>query len=109
MTVRLADGRRIEALSFLSDRTHPQWAGVLSLERQAELIAGATRALRPQRRLPRRPGRAPARSRASATGAMETLLAMVLRRAEARSVPSRVRISQQRVRAGLDALLASGA
>jgi cation transport protein ChaC len=40
--VRLADGRRIEALVFLSDPAHPQWAGRLSLERQAELIAGAT-------------------------------------------------------------------
>jgi glutathione-specific gamma-glutamylcyclotransferase len=40
--VRLAGGRRIEAVSFLSDTTHPQWAGVLSLERQSELIAGAT-------------------------------------------------------------------
>ena len=42
VAVRLAGGRRIEALSFLSDKTHPQWAGALSLERQAELIAGAT-------------------------------------------------------------------
>jgi cation transport protein ChaC len=41
VAVRLADGRRVEALSFLSDRTHPQWAGALSLERQSELIAGA--------------------------------------------------------------------
>jgi cation transport protein ChaC len=41
VTLRLADGRRIEALTFLSDKTHPQWAGALSLERQAELIAGA--------------------------------------------------------------------
>jgi cation transport protein ChaC len=40
--VRLADGRRIQALIFLSDVGHPQWAGVLSLQRQAELIAGAT-------------------------------------------------------------------
>jgi len=40
--VRLADGRRVEALVFLSDIHHPQWAGALSLERQAELIAGAT-------------------------------------------------------------------
>jgi len=40
--VRLAGGRRIEALGFLSDKAHPQWAGALSLERQAELIAGAT-------------------------------------------------------------------
>jgi cation transport protein ChaC len=42
VAVRLAGGRRIEALSFLSDTRHPQWAGALSLERQAELIAGAT-------------------------------------------------------------------
>jgi cation transport protein ChaC len=42
VAVRLADGRRIDALGFLSDRAHPQWAGALSLERQAELIAGAT-------------------------------------------------------------------
>ena len=39
--VRLADGRRVEAVVFLSDVAHPQWAGALSLERQAELIAGA--------------------------------------------------------------------
>lgn len=39
---RLADGRCVECLIFLSDVTHPQWAGALSLERQAELIAGAT-------------------------------------------------------------------
>jgi cation transport protein ChaC len=40
--VRLADGRRVACLVFLSDTRHPQWAGALSLERQAELIAGAT-------------------------------------------------------------------
>ncbi|MFN3511580.1 MAG: gamma-glutamylcyclotransferase [Phenylobacterium sp.] len=40
--VRLADGRRVESLVFLSDVRHPQWAGALSLERQAELIAGAS-------------------------------------------------------------------
>lgn len=40
--VRLDDGRRTEVLTFLSDVGHPQWAGALSLERQAELIAGAT-------------------------------------------------------------------
>ncbi len=40
--IRLAEGRRIETLVFLSDTDHPQWAGVLSLERQAELISGAT-------------------------------------------------------------------
>jgi len=39
--VRLAGGRRVRSLVFLSDVRHPQWAGVLSLERQAELIAGA--------------------------------------------------------------------
>ncbi|MBV9996805.1 MAG: gamma-glutamylcyclotransferase [Caulobacteraceae bacterium] len=41
VAVRLADGRRVTALSFLSDVAHPQWAGALSLERQADLIAGA--------------------------------------------------------------------
>ncbi|WP_340644015.1 gamma-glutamylcyclotransferase [Phenylobacterium sp.] len=40
--IRLGDGRRVKTLVFLSDTQHPQWAGALSLERQAELIAGAT-------------------------------------------------------------------
>lgn len=40
--VRLEDGRRVEAVTFLSDVNHPQWAGALSLERQAQLIRGAT-------------------------------------------------------------------
>jgi cation transport protein ChaC len=40
--VRLADGRIVECLVFLSDVHHPQWAGALSPERQAELITGAT-------------------------------------------------------------------
>ena len=40
--VRLDDRRRVAALVFLSDVTHPQWTGALSLARQAELIAGAT-------------------------------------------------------------------
>ncbi|MFI4973459.1 MAG: gamma-glutamylcyclotransferase [Caulobacterales bacterium] len=40
--VRLTDGRAAEVLIFLSDTSHPQWAGALSLEAQAELIAGAT-------------------------------------------------------------------
>lgn len=40
--VTLRDGRRVEALGFLSDRAHPQWAGALELESQAQLIAGAT-------------------------------------------------------------------
>lgn len=39
---RLDDGRRVECLVFLSDVHHRQWAGALSLERQAELIAGAS-------------------------------------------------------------------
>jgi cation transport protein ChaC len=41
VAVRLADHRRIEATTFLSDVAHPQWAGVLDAERQAQLIAGA--------------------------------------------------------------------
>jgi len=40
--VRLAGGRRVDALVFLSDQSHPQWAGALSLDHQADLIAGAT-------------------------------------------------------------------
>jgi cation transport protein ChaC len=40
--VKLDDGRRVEALTFLSDTHHPQWAGALTFERQAELIAGAS-------------------------------------------------------------------
>ena len=39
--VRLADGRRVQALVFLSDTRHPQWAGLLSIEEQAARIAGA--------------------------------------------------------------------
>lgn len=35
------DERRPQALVFLSDPHHPQWAGDLTLEQQAELIAGA--------------------------------------------------------------------
>lgn len=42
VTVRLADGRKRTALTFLSDRSHPQWAGTLSPDDQARLIAGAT-------------------------------------------------------------------
>lgn len=40
--IRLDDHRRVPSLVFLSDVQHPQWAGALTLERQAELIAGAT-------------------------------------------------------------------
>lgn len=39
--VRLADGRKVAALVFLSDVNHPQWAGALTLEQQAQLIAGS--------------------------------------------------------------------
>ena len=39
---RLDDGRLVRALTFLSDRKHPQWAGDLGLEAQADLIAGAS-------------------------------------------------------------------
>ena len=39
--VRLADGRRVKALGFLSDVAHPQWAGRLTFEDQARLIAGS--------------------------------------------------------------------
>ena len=38
----LEDGRGVRALVFLSDPTHPQWAGGLPPERQAAMIAGAT-------------------------------------------------------------------
>ncbi len=41
LTARLAGGRRIEAVAFLSDTRHPQWAGDLPLDAQARLIAGA--------------------------------------------------------------------
>jgi glutathione-specific gamma-glutamylcyclotransferase len=40
--VRLGDGRRVPALIFLSDFAHPQWAGNLTLEQQAMMIAGAS-------------------------------------------------------------------
>ena len=39
--VTLDDGRIVQALTFLSDEAHPQWAGPLPAERRAELIAGA--------------------------------------------------------------------
>lgn len=39
--VRLADGRAVEALTFIVDAAHPQYTGPLSPERQAEVIARA--------------------------------------------------------------------
>ena len=35
------ESSRVPALVFLSDMKHSQWAGALTLEQQAELIAGA--------------------------------------------------------------------
>ena len=42
VSIRLADGRKVEALGFLSDTSHPQWAGALGFEDQARLIAGSS-------------------------------------------------------------------
>jgi cation transport protein ChaC len=42
VAILLADGRRVPTLAFLSDMTHPQWAGRLDFEQQARLIAGST-------------------------------------------------------------------
>jgi cation transport protein ChaC len=41
-TVRLSGGGTASVLTFLSDTQHPQWAGDLTLEQQAQLIAGAS-------------------------------------------------------------------
>jgi cation transport protein ChaC len=41
-SVRLDNGRTAPALIFLSDTRHAQWAGDLTLEAQADLIAGAS-------------------------------------------------------------------
>lgn len=40
--VKIDGGAKTPALVFLSDMKHAQWAGALTLEQQAELIAGAT-------------------------------------------------------------------
>ncbi|MDB5451665.1 MAG: gamma-glutamylcyclotransferase [Caulobacteraceae bacterium] len=40
--VRLIGDGEAQALIFLSDRSHSQWAGDLTLEQQAELIVGST-------------------------------------------------------------------
>jgi len=39
--VKIDGGEKTPALVFLSDMKHAQWAGALSLEQQAQLIAGA--------------------------------------------------------------------
>lgn len=36
--VRLRDGRRVEAVTYVIDRNHPQYCGGLSLEEQAQII-----------------------------------------------------------------------
>ncbi len=41
IAIRLADGRKVTAVSYLSDRRHPQWVGRLPLEEQARRISGA--------------------------------------------------------------------
>ena len=41
ITLRHEKSAPFPALAFLSDRQHPQWAGNLSLNAQADLIAGA--------------------------------------------------------------------
>ncbi|HEX6858824.1 MAG TPA: gamma-glutamylcyclotransferase [Caulobacteraceae bacterium] len=40
--VKVDANGRAPALVFLSDINHPQWAGALTLDQQADLIAGAT-------------------------------------------------------------------
>jgi Uncharacterized protein involved in cation transport len=41
VTLRLSDGRDVAALAYVVDPEHVQYTGPLSLERQAEVIAGA--------------------------------------------------------------------
>lgn len=40
--VALADGRRVEALAYLVDETHPQFAGRLSIAEQARIVRRST-------------------------------------------------------------------
>lgn len=40
-TVELADGRSVEAVTFIIDRAHEQYIGTLPLEEQAQIIARA--------------------------------------------------------------------
>ncbi len=40
--VRIEGNGEVDCLVFLSDTAHPQWAGALTLDQQADLIAGAT-------------------------------------------------------------------
>jgi cation transport protein ChaC len=41
VSLALDDGRTVEAIAYVSNRAHPQYAGGLSLDRQAEVIARA--------------------------------------------------------------------
>lgn len=41
LNVQLTDGREVEAVTYVIDPQHRQYTGDLSLERQAEVIAGA--------------------------------------------------------------------
>jgi cation transport protein ChaC len=41
LPVRLASGRTVEALCYIVDRTHSQYAGSLSVEQAANVVAGS--------------------------------------------------------------------
>jgi glutathione-specific gamma-glutamylcyclotransferase len=47
--IGLSDGRSVQAVSFVIDRTHRQYSGVLSLEDQARIIAAREGARGPNR------------------------------------------------------------
>lgn len=42
VTLRLEDGRQVEAVAYIVDRDHVQYCGGMGLEEQARIIAGAT-------------------------------------------------------------------
>ncbi|MDF0603019.1 gamma-glutamylcyclotransferase [Psychromarinibacter sp. C21-152] len=42
LPLKLADGREVEAVVYVVDTDHVQYTGALELERQAQVIAGAT-------------------------------------------------------------------
>ena len=85
--VTLDDGRTVEALVFLSDEAHPQWAGALTVERQAELIAGAS-GLSGSNADYLRDLVAHLRAEGCADAELEALLARVERRLSAAAEPS---------------------
>lgn len=49
LPVRLSDGRRVEAVGYVVDRAHVQYAGPLGTEEAAEVVAGATGQAGPNR------------------------------------------------------------